>query len=98
MAIKDKKIPSHSEVNTSSQSFDEKELKQLRDLRTKLDRITYQLGQLFINKNKLQETEIQLSNELKELESEEATLAEFLTRKYGKGSIDIETGTFTPSE
>ena len=98
MAIKDKKVPSPSEINKSPQSFDKKELEQIRDLRTKLDRITYQLGQLFINKNKLKETEDTLSNELKSLESEEATLAEFLSKKYGKGSIDIETGTFTPTK
>ena len=35
---------------------------------------------------------------LKEIEQEEAQIAQQLSDKYGKGSIDIETGEFTPSE
>jgi len=31
-----------------------------------------------------------------DLENQEANIASQLTEKYGKGSINLETGTFTP--
>jgi hypothetical protein len=37
-----------------------------------------------------------LKNQLKDLEIKEASIAKNLSSKYGKGSIDIETGTFIP--
>ena len=36
-------------------------------------------------------------NFLKTLEKKEVSIAKKLSSKYGKGSIDIETGTFIPS-
>ena len=39
-----------------------------------------------------------LKKALAELEKEETSLAKSLTEKYGKGSLDIETGTFIPAE
>ena len=54
------------------------------------------MGSLYVNKIKLEENEVMLKNQLKDLEKKEADLALKLSKKYGKGSIDIETGTFTP--
>jgi small-conductance mechanosensitive channel len=97
MAIKKHKFPSPKEVNSSPQPFDKKEIEKIKKLRDELNQIIYQLGQLFINKNKLKDLETQLTDDLKRLETEESNIAESLTKKYGKGSIDLETGTFTPS-
>ena len=97
MAIQDKKIPKPSEIKTSPTSFSEEELKEIKDLRLSLDTITFQLGRISIEKIKLEETENNLKNQLKTLEKKEASIAKKLTNKYGKGSIDIETGTFIPS-
>ena len=36
--------------------------------------------------------------EIKKIENEERELAQKLSDKYGRGSLDIETGTFTPAE
>ena len=36
--------------------------------------------------------------ELSNLEAQEKNLAQSLSNKYGNGSIDIETGTFTPAQ
>ena len=35
--------------------------------------------------------------EIKKIETEEQELAKSLSDKYGRGSLDIETGTFTPA-
>ena len=93
-----KKIPSPTDIKTSPVSFSPEELNELKQLRTDLSTMTAQFGQLAINKIKLEEQETILKKQLAELEQKENNLAKSLTNKYGKGSIDLETGTFTPSE
>ena len=97
MAIQDKKIPKPSDIKTSPTSFSELELKEIKDLRMSLNTLTFQLGQISVEKIKLEEVENNLKNQLKDLDKKEISIAKKLSSKYGKGSIDIETGTFTPS-
>ena len=47
---------------------------------------------------KLEDTEKGLKLRLSSLEKEESDLAKKLSNKYGKGSIDLNSGTFTPIE
>tara|TARA_B110000211_G_scaffold178270_1_gene201537 strand:+ start:590 stop:883 length:294 start_codon:yes stop_codon:yes gene_type:complete len=96
MAIQDKRIPKPSDIKTSPTSFSKEELKEIKDLRLSLDTITFQLGQIVVEKIKLEDTEIQLKKQLKDLEIKEISIAKKLSSKYGKGSIDTETGTFIP--
>ena len=97
MAIQDKKIPKPSDIKTSPTSFSEQELKEIKDLRLSLNTLTFQLGQVYIEKMKIEEQENIFKNQLKDLEKKEISIAKKLSSKYGKGSIDIETGTFTPA-
>tara|TARA_R110001583_G_scaffold161211_1_gene313124 strand:+ start:1792 stop:2085 length:294 start_codon:yes stop_codon:yes gene_type:complete len=97
MAIQEKKIPKPSDIKLSPTSFSELELKELKDLKMSLNTLTFQLGQIFVEKIRIDEQENIFKNQLKDLEKKEASIAKKLTSKYGKGSIDIETGTFTPS-
>ena len=97
MAIK-QKFPSHQEIKNTPQSFTKQELNELKNLRDRIDEISFQFGQLSIQKIKLEEQESTLKNKLKSIEKEETTIAKKLTDKYGKGSIDLETGTFIPLE
>ena len=92
------KIPSPTDIKTSPTSFSPEELNELKQLRTDLSNITAQFGQITVNKIKLEEQETILKKQLVELEQKETVLAKELTAKYGKGSIDLETGTFTPTE
>jgi hypothetical protein len=92
------KIPSPTDIKTSPTSFSPEELNELKQLRTDLSNITAQFGQITVNKIKLEEQEVILKKQLVELEQKETVLAKELTAKYGKGSIDLETGTFTPTE
>ena len=98
MAIQDKKIPKPSDIKSSPTSFSEPELKEIKDLRLSLDSLTFQLGRISVEKIKLEESENLLKKTLSDLEKEESTLAKSLSKKYGKGSIDLDSGTFTPSE
>tara|TARA_B100000674_G_C37773882_1_gene883901 strand:- start:116 stop:409 length:294 start_codon:yes stop_codon:yes gene_type:complete len=97
MAI-NQKIPSPQEIKKFPQAFDTKELNQLRELRDKINQLTAEFGQLAINKAKLEDTEKNLKLRLSSLEKEESNLAKNLSNKYGKGSIDLNSGTFTPIE
>jgi len=97
MAISNK-IPSPQDIKTSPTSFSPEELNNLKELRTDLSTMSAQFGQLAISKIKLEEQETILKKQLAELEQKETILAKSLTTKYGKGSIDLETGTFTSTE
>ena len=81
-----------------AQKFTEEELKALKTLQNQSQLATLQFGQLYLTKLKLEEKETNLKNQLKQLEQEEAKIAQQLSNKYGKGSIDIDTGEFTPTE
>ena len=96
MAIS-KKSPSPEVIKKSPHSFENSELTQLKELRKKSEELTFNLGQLMINKIRIKNTETKLKQSLFDLEKQEAELAKKLTLKYGKGSIDLESGTFTPS-
>ena len=94
----EEKIPSPSDLKKSPVQFTNDEITKLRSLQAKFNNATIQFGQLKISQLKLEESETILKKALAELEKEETTLAKSLTKKYGKGSLDIETGTFTPAE
>ena len=98
MALKERNIPSPSEIKSMPQSFSSEEINQLKDLRNKINQLALQFGELYIQKVKFEETETQLKTQLSSLEEEEAKLAKSLSEKYGDGSIDLESGTFIPSK
>ena len=98
MAINKQKSPSPSEIKTSPQAFSKEEINQLKELRLQLNQITFQLGQLYINKIKIENAENDLKNQYKSLEQKEKNTAKTLSDKYGKGTIDLDSGTFTSLE
>mgnify|MGYP003657088181 FL=1 len=81
-----------------AQKFTEEELTTLKTIQSKSQEATLKCGQLYLSKLRLETQENFLQNQIKELEQEEATVAKQLTEKYGKGTIDIESGEFTPTE
>ena len=99
MAIQKRKhpIPSPTEIKQTPQSFSEQELNELKELRNKISQLTLQFGQISISMTKLTESKKQLESKLKDLEKEESDIAKKLSNKYGDGSIDLKSGTFTPS-
>ena len=98
MAIKERKIPSPSKIKSAPQAFSKEELDKLISLRNEHDKITFQLGQLYISKIQLEKDENLLKNKLSSTLEKEKTIAEDLSKKYGNGTIDLESGTFIPSK
>ena len=94
----EEKIPSPQEIKGEVKKFTEEEIKSLRSFQSRMEQVVTQLGRVHLSKIRLNEQENILKDEIKKIEREEQELAQTLTNKYGKGSLDIETGTFTPSE
>ena len=77
--------------------FTEEELKSLQELQGTYNQITLAFGQLSLSRLGLDGQEEQLKTTLADTRTKENELAKLLTEKYGKGSLDISTGEFTPS-
>ena len=84
--------------------FTEEELQSLQELSTKSNGITNRFGQLAIAKINLEkqseaveEEEFKLHEELEELRKQEQETLNGITEKYGPGSLDPQTGIFTPT-
>jgi chromosome segregation ATPase len=76
--------------------FTEQELKQLKSIQSKYNDYTLQLGQLELELIELKQRKQQIEELVLKLRTEEINLATELTKKYGKGTIDINTGEFVP--
>jgi len=89
--------------NTTEIKFEESELKSLTDLKLKYQEKNAQFGDLKIRRillnqqlENLNSYELQLEEEYKNTQSTERELLDKLNKKYGPGTLDPETGTFTP--
>ena len=91
-------IPSPEEIKGEIKQFTPEELTSLKSFQSRLDQVLSQLGRVHLSKMKLNEQEDLIKAEIKKIETEEQELAKTLSDKYGRGSLDIETGTFTPVE
>ena len=78
--------------------FTEEEVQSLQNLQRTYQQITLAFGQLEVSKLALEERNSNLKNMLADTKGKENELAKSLTEKYGKGSLNIETGEFTPTE
>ena len=81
----------------------EEELQEISNLRVKLATVVNDAGQVSLqiqllerDLEDLKKTLIEQTNTFKQLLEEEQTLVTRLSEKYGTGSINFETGEFTP--
>ncbi len=78
--------------------FTEEEMSQVQGIQQNYANIQNQFGQLKMAQIRLDEQEIDLENSLKSIQEEEKKFLEGITEKYGEGSLNSETGVFTPVE
>ena len=76
--------------------FTEEELTQVQNIQKSYVNVQNQFGQLKLAKIRLGEQEVELENNLKQIQSEEKTFLDGITDKYGQGTLNPETGVFTP--
>jgi|TARA_B100000900_G_scaffold385567_1_gene375315 predicted nuclease with TOPRIM domain len=84
--------------------FTDEELKSLSELSTEYQRTQFAFGQarvqrIALNKrlSELDEAEVKLEADYDKLQKQEQDLVKQLNDKYGPGSLDPETGVFTPT-
>jgi hypothetical protein len=72
------------------------ELQQIETVKQKSQAVVQELGQIELLKLNLKSRREAALAFLEELKQEEKALAEALEAAYGKGTIDLEKGEFTP--
>ena len=78
--------------------FTEEELKQVQDIQKSYANVQNQFGQLKLAQIRLDNDEVTLEDALKSIQDEEKKFLDGITKKYGQGSLNPETGVFTPTE
>ena len=83
------------ETVTEKKVLEESELTQLKELQDKTKALVFELGEIEMIKLQLAVRRSQAETFLEETVSEEQKLTEDLIKKYGKSSINPETGEIT---
>ena len=78
--------------------FTEEELTQVQNIQKSYQNVQIQFGQLKLAQIRLDNDEIQLEDALKSIQEEEKKFLDGITDKYGQGTLNPETGVFTPVE
>ena len=77
--------------------FTEEELTQVQNIQKSYLNVQNQFGQLKLAQIRLDEQEVDLEEALKAIQSEEKKFLDGITDKYGQGTLNPETGVFTPT-
>ena len=84
--------------------FTDDELNQIKELQQKYAASTDAFGRLRVQRlimnqqlDQLEDAEARLENDYTDLQKSEQELVQSLNEKYGAGSLDINTGEFTPT-
>ena len=78
--------------------FTEDELTQVQNIQQSYQNVQIQFGQLKLSQIRLDEQEIELEEALKTLQEKEKKFLDGITEKYGQGTLNPETGEFTPNK
>jgi len=78
--------------------FTEEEITQVQNIQKSYATVQTQFGQLKLAQIRLDEQEVDLEEALKNIQSEEKKFLDGITEKYGQGSLNPETGVFTPNK
>ena len=83
--------------------FTEDEMKQVNDLQGTYVNLQNALGQLSMNRIRLEQqlddldsAEENVRNQFFENQTKERTFVDSINKKYGDGNLDVNTGVFTP--
>ena len=84
--------------------FTDEELKSLQELSQNYQNIQASFGQIKVQKilnqqqaDALDEAEVKMDADYKEIQDNERELVQQLNEKYGPGQLDPQTGVFTPT-
>ena len=85
--------------------FTEDEMKKIKEFQESYVTIQQNLGQISIAElrlnqqlKSLNESEVELKNKFVEVQQDEKSFIEEITKKYGDGTLDPNSGTFIPNK
>ena len=78
--------------------FTDEELKQVQNIQTSYADVTNKFGQLKLAQVRLDKQEVDLEDALQKIQSDEQIFLDGITKKYGQGTLNPETGVFVPTE
>ena len=90
---------------SEAKKFTEEELKEVQTLRDRMSKLVANFGELKLEQI-LQESKAEniktidetLNQEYKDIQTKELELVKVFNEKYGRGTLDLDTGTFSPVE
>ena len=80
-----------------NKKFEATELERLKEIRKTFSDISYKLGQIEMQRLSLKDEKLKIVDQLTKTIESEKEIAKELLNKYGKGTIDIDSGEFIPS-
>ena len=103
---KNEKVAKTAKISeTSEVKFSEDELQSLQNLQTGYQEKQTMLGQLAVQRivlsqqmDGLEVRQVELESEYGNVQEEERELVQKLNDKYGPGTLDPQTGVFTPTD
>ncbi len=78
--------------------FTDEELKSIEEIRANYAEITTRFGQISLTKYNLEKQEEQAHKDFETVRAKESKVLNSITEKYGPGTLDPNTGVFTPSD
>ena len=85
--------------------FSQEEMDKIKDVQSSYLGVQQAFGQLEVNRIRLeqqldatQQASVELRDKFTETQQDEQKFIEELNKKYGDGSLDLESGTFTPNK
>jgi len=96
--LEESKLAEKLKEKQSEVKFTEDELTQVQNIQKSYANVQNQFGQLKMAQIRLDEQEVELEEALKSIQDEEKKFLDKITEKYGQGSLNPETGVFTPNK
>ena len=78
--------------------FTEDELKQVQKIQQSYSSVQNNFGQLKLAQIRLDSQEVELEDTLKSIQENEQKFLDGINKKYGQGTLNPETGVFTPNK
>ena len=82
----------------SNIKLEETALSKLQNIKNARSNVVFEFGNISILRKQLDERESSAAKAWADLQTAQSKLAIELEEKYGKGTVDIETGEFIPTE
>ena len=78
--------------------FTEEEINNIVSLQNKYNDSVFRYGQVNLEEENIKRVKTQILSDLQELKTQENTLIQELTKKYGDGTLNLADGTFEPKD